>query len=61
MGVRDMIIKECKSYDGNCPCLGCEKLIDCGPCLGNDEQFETNLLCDRAKEYCEGVNHYGRE
>lgn len=56
-----MIIKECKSHSGDCPCLYCEKLIDCGPCLGNDEQFETNLLCDRAKEYCEGVNHYGRE
>ena len=38
-----MIIKECKSHTGDCPCLYCEKLIDCGPCLGNDEQFETAM------------------
>lgn len=50
-----MIIKECNSHTGDCPCLHCEKLGECRvPC-------DTDTLCEIAREYCEGVNGDGRE
>lgn len=55
-----MIIRECKSYDSNCPCLYCSKLIDCGPCA-TENGLDTETLCDVAREYCEKVNGDGRE
>jgi hypothetical protein len=50
-----MIFEKCKSHTGDCPCLDCEKLVEC------ESGCDTDTLCDRAREYCEGVNGDGRE
>lgn len=44
-----MIVKECGSHDGMCPCLQCEKF-----CCEEDV-FDTEILCETAREYCESV------
>jgi hypothetical protein len=49
-----MIIEECKSYSGDCPCLHCSKLVDC------NADCDTDKLCAIAKQYCEKVNDDGR-
>lgn len=54
-----MIITECKSNTGYCPCLWCNKLVNCGPCTVG--KFDTESLCAEAREYCEKVNCDGRE
>ena len=57
---RIMIVAECKSTNGSCPCLWCDDIDRCGPCTSAGS-FDTEYLCTRARKYCEKVNGYGRE
>ena len=40
----------CYSYDGNCPCLNCDKQCCIQWASGI---VDTEKLCDKAKEHCE--------
>lgn len=51
-----MYIEKCKSYDGGCPCLVCEKLAE-----SCESDCDTDHLCDKARKYCEEINIYGRK
>lgn len=54
-----MIVEKCNSYDGDCPCLDCDNLYRCDVCTL--DKTDTELLCKRAREYCERVNGDGRD
>lgn len=47
-----MIVKECWSSSGMCPCLKCEEYC----CVEDEEVVDTEKLCKTAREYCESVN-----
>jgi hypothetical protein len=53
-----MLIKTCFSIYGNCPCIHC--VSRCEGCLSERKPKEyaadTDLLCERAKAYCEKLN-----
>ncbi len=54
-----MLFERCNSYGGACPCLHCNKVFECS--CGSDNTpagyaVDTDLLCERAKAYCEAVN-----
>lgn len=55
------MLKNCDSYDGNCPCLICD---DTGICLGcltqEGDVVDTDKLCARARLYCES-KHQSQE
>ena len=44
-----VMLTECYSFGGKCPCLECEKSC----CL--HKKTDTEKLCDEAREYCEKV------
>lgn len=44
-----MIVRECGSRTGECPCLHCDKF-----CCEEDI-FDTEILCETAREFCESV------
>lgn len=46
-----MIVKECKSYYGKCPCMNCIKF-----CCVENEEMNTENLCEEAREYCESLH-----
>jgi hypothetical protein len=50
------MLTECYSISGNCPCLDCDRFC----CFG--KKTDTEELCDRAREYCEGcaIEHQKR-
>ena len=58
-----MIIKECGSTGGGCPCTHCIRVSKCGPCVDVvfKDSFDTKNLCSNAREYCERVNRNGRK
>ena len=50
-----MIIQECRSFRGECPCITCER-EKCNGCSDHKMPFDTKNLCVWAKAYCEKVN-----
>ena len=45
------MITTCYSYDGECPCINCDKR--CCIDLEHNGMIDTEKLCDKAKEHCE--------
>lgn len=51
-----MIVTGCKSIVGTCPCEKCKYFKKyCASCL-RGLVFDTEILCEKARKYCEEVN-----
>lgn len=48
-----MIVEECKSYSGKCPCIYCSNK-EC--IVWITEECDTEKMCEMARRYCKSVH-----